>query len=214
MNGVIHQGQESRDNFNTSKPKALLVKAVERGSEKSKHLNIYRLYYCLYCIIEVIMMSKKNKLIRGMDDELWNKFSSSARSMGMNVSELLKHILNEYFEEKEMIDQNLIKENKILSLASMCDENRRTNMLADRLTARLVLNLLEDWEKLSIKYEGGQVKIKLSEGWKDLPDYGIKNAFEKLNKKESLAFISLLLYETSRIFSIFGIENLSKFKNI
>src|SRR3989344_1816841 len=105
-------------------------------------------------------MSTKNKLIKGMDDEIWNKFSSSARSMGMNVSELLKYILNEYFKDKEIIDRGSIPKNDLLSLASMCDKSKRTDILSDRLTARLVLNSLEDLERLPIQSEGGKVKIK------------------------------------------------------
>jgi len=43
---------------------------------------------------------KKNKIIKGMDDDIWRKFTGYCKIKGVQVSDELKQILEKYLREK------------------------------------------------------------------------------------------------------------------
>lgn len=152
-----------------------------------------------------------DKILRGIDEDVWNEFAASAKAMRMKVGELLTLILKEHNRKRPETKHD--GKSKILDIAKSIKEHNEIMRISEKLTFAVVRNAIEDWNGFEKKYSDGDLSIKYVGEWKKISTFGVNTIFDKLNEEERKYFVVLLLEETKNVFStaLLGKEEVSKF---
>lgn len=175
---------------------------------KRKSLNITEINFMLNRLNKVKRMT--NKLIRDMDDEVWNQFAGMAKVMRTTVGKLLTLILKEHLEKNNSGSANL--GNNVLDVALSLKDHEETMWLSRLLARRLVNNALQDFSQLKTRVEKNFVSFNSDRKWEKLSDYGLNKIFDTISDNQKKVILALLLEQMTMGLAFMGKNSLQQIR--